>query len=72
MKVVAVVVTYNRKELLKECIEALLNKSSKKCDVLVIDNNSNDGTYEYIKKYIDDKKIIYKNTGENLGGAGRI
>ena len=32
-KVIAVVVTYNRKELLKECIEALMNQHYKKCDI---------------------------------------
>lgn len=71
-KVASVVVTYNRKELLKENIESLLNQ---KCDlvaldILVIDNASTDGTKEYIHKYIDSNKIIYINTGSNLGGAG--
>ncbi len=69
-KVIAVVVTYNRKELLKECIEALMNQHYKKCDILIIDNNSTDGTKEYISEYINNRKIIYENTGENLGGAG--
>ena len=69
-QVIAVIVTYNRKELLKECIEALLAQNYKDCAVLVIDNASTDGTEKYIKKYVDDKKVLYKNTGENLGGAG--
>ena len=68
-KVIAVIVTYNRKELLKECIEAILDQNYKNCDVLVVDNNSTDGTYDYIKKLIG-KRVIYKNTGANLGGAG--
>lgn len=67
-EVVAVVVTYNRKELLKECIEALL--LNQKCDILIIDNASTDGTKEYIKEYIKMENIIYENTGDNLGGAG--
>ena len=69
-KVIAVVVTYNRKELLKECIEALLNQNYKNCDVLVVDNASTDGTENYIKPLLDSKRVIYKNTGSNLGGAG--
>ena len=44
---IAVVVTYNRLQLLKECIEALLN-SSVKSDILIINNNSSDGTYEFL------------------------
>lgn len=66
-KAVAVVVTYNRKELLKECIEALLNQN---CDIMIIDNASTDGTKEYIEEYVDNSKIIYKNTETNIGGAG--
>lgn len=69
-KVIAVVVTYNRKELLKECIEALLNQDYKNCSILIVDNASTDGTFEHIENYIDNEKIIYKNTGANLGGAG--
>ncbi len=68
--VIAIVVTYNRKELLKECINALKKQSYKNCRILVVDNGSTDNTYDYIKNLIDDKKVIYKNTGENLGGAG--
>ncbi len=68
--VVAVVVTYNRKELLRECVNALLNQEYNNCKVVVIDNNSSDGTEEYIKDLVDGDNVIYKNTGENLGGAG--
>lgn len=69
-EVIAVVVTYNRKELLEECIQALLNQNYKNCKILIVDNASIDGTQEYVKKYIDNEKVIYTNTGKNLGGAG--
>ncbi len=69
-KIVAIVVTYNRKALLKECIEALLAQRKEKCDVLIIDNNSTDGTKEFIKDFIDNKRVFYFNTGKNIGGAG--
>lgn len=70
-KVVTVIVTYNRKALLVECIESLLTqKSDSLLDILVIDNASTDGTKETIQKFIDDKSIRYINTGANLGGAG--
>ena len=66
-RIVAIVVTYNRKDLLKECIEAL-NKNEN-LDVLVIDNASTDGTKELVEKYVSDT-LKYVNTGNNLGGAG--
>lgn len=68
-RVCAIVVTYNRKNLLIECIDALLNQTAS-LDILIIDNASTDGTKEYIKSYIDLKKICYVNTDNNLGGAG--
>ena len=69
-KVAAVVVTYNRIVLLKQCVEALL-KQNYPCDILLVNNNSVDGTEEWalelVKKY---NNINYHNTGANLGGAG--
>lgn len=71
MRTAAVVVTYNRKELLLENLECLL-KQDTACDldILVIDNNSSDGTLDTIRDYNLCDRIIYINTGKNLGGAG--
>lgn len=70
-KTAAIVVTYNRKELLIKCIEALIAQTYIDfLDIHIIDNASTDGTKEYINKYIDDGAISYHNTGKNLGGAG--
>ena len=69
-KILAVVVTYNRKELLCECLEALLHQECSFLDILIVDNASTDGTYDYIEKYLKDKRVIYENTGSNIGGAG--
>jgi GT2 family glycosyltransferase len=69
MKIIAVVVTYNRRQLLTECIDALLNQTNRDFDILIIDNNSSDGTGEYCKN-LKIERIIYYNTGANLGGAG--
>ena len=69
--IAAVVVTYNRKELLRENIEALLNQSFSQFDIMIIDNASTDGTYEYISDLArNQEKVKYYNTGKNLGGAG--
>lgn len=70
--VCSVVVTYNRKDLLLECIEALVNQTYELDKIIIIDNNSNDGTYEELdnKGYIKNAKIIYRKLDENVGGAG--
>lgn len=69
-KIAAVVVTYNRKDMLKTCVQKLLNQKKAECDVLVIDNASTDGTKELIRDSFEDKRIRYFNTGKNIGGAG--
>lgn len=69
-KVVAIIVTFNRLELLRLCIKKVLNQSYL-CDVLIIDNCSTDGTDKYIKEYYShNKRIFYYKTDKNLGGAG--
>ncbi len=65
----ALIVTYNRKDLLKECIKALIS-SQTPCDIIVIDNASTDGTQDTLQDFVDQGVIIYHNTGANLGGAG--
>lgn len=69
-KVDIVVVTFNRKKLLVECIENLLNQAYKNTRIIIVDNASTDGTKEYISQYIQNDQISYYNTGKNLGGAG--
>ena len=69
-KVLAVVVTYNRLELLKETIEALLTQKDN-CDILIVNNNSTDGTKDYIETcYGANPTVILNNLPENIGGAG--
>lgn len=68
-KILAIVVTYNRKSLLKECIKALEQQIKNKSDILIVDNASTDGTRDMVLK-LKNPDIKYVNTGSNLGGAG--
>lgn len=70
MKTTAVVVTFNRLFFLKECIQALKNQTLKLSTIIIINNNSNDGTEEFLKKYDSDDQFIIINLKENIGGAG--
>lgn len=71
MKICTVVVTYNRYELLKECLDSLLNQTYQN-DILLVDNASTDGTEKKVVEdgYLDNKEIIYKRLEKNTGGAG--
>lgn len=71
-KVTAIVVTYNRKELLIECLDALLAQSVSVDNILVINNCSTDGTEQL---FVEGEKyclpqINVITTEKNLGGAG--
>lgn len=71
-KVAAVVVTFNRKALLLECLAALLNQTYPVERIYLIDNASTDGTPEVLAGagYIGHPKIEYVCLPENTGGAG--
>lgn len=76
--VCAVVVTYNREELLLECLDALKNQTSKLDGIILIDNASRmDTPKKLLNKYIDKmppknykqnwstSKVIKNSEGEN-------
>ncbi len=66
MRVVAVVVTYNRKVLLGRCLEALEQSSRPPDRVLVVDNASTDGTDEVVASH---PAVRYVRLARNGGGA---
>jgi rhamnopyranosyl-N-acetylglucosaminyl-diphospho-decaprenol beta-1,3/1,4-galactofuranosyltransferase len=70
--VAAVVVTFNRKQLLAECLDALLAQTHTVAKIIIIDNASTDGTPEYLKEklYLEHSLIEYIRLSENTGGAG--
>ena len=72
MRIIVVVVTYNRRPLLAQCIEALSNQSLSASTIMIIDNASTDDTEPWYKSsnHIKNEKIIYKKLNLNVGGAG--
>lgn len=70
--VVAVVVTYNRKELLMECLNAILSQTIKVREIVLVDNASTDGTYDCLQQqgYFEREDFIYLLQEKNVGGAG--
>jgi GT2 family glycosyltransferase len=70
MKIAAVIATYNRKELLRECLQALLNQTRPPNEIIVIDGNSSDGTDLMMK--IEFPQITYIRLKENMGASGHF
>jgi rhamnopyranosyl-N-acetylglucosaminyl-diphospho-decaprenol beta-1,3/1,4-galactofuranosyltransferase len=68
MKVSAVIVTHNRKDLLRECLEALLSQTRPLDEIIVIDNASMDGTVSMVRSGFPE--VTYVGLPDNIGGAG--
>lgn len=70
-KIYAVVVTYNRLELLKESINSLRLQTLLPQKVVIVNNNSTDGTDIYLSSLKNEPfEIITINLDINTGGAG--
>lgn len=65
-RIAAVVVTYNRLQLLKKCVESLRNQTKRLDEIFIINNSSTDGTLKWLQEQNDLTTI----TQENSGGAG--
>jgi rhamnopyranosyl-N-acetylglucosaminyl-diphospho-decaprenol beta-1,3/1,4-galactofuranosyltransferase len=68
----AVVVTFNRKQLLAECLDALLRQTRKLDAIFLVDNASSDGTRDFLQErgYLDIPSVRYLLLPHNVGGAG--
>ncbi len=69
-KIATVTVTFNRKELLLQNIQAILNQNYDIDKIIIIDNHSTDNTKEAVEKQFPTDKIEYIYLEENTGGAG--
>ncbi len=66
-----VIVTYNRLDLLKECLEHCFAQTIPFDEVVVVDNHSSDGTGDYLDSLSPSQhnlKVFHMD--DNLGGAG--
>jgi rhamnopyranosyl-N-acetylglucosaminyl-diphospho-decaprenol beta-1,3/1,4-galactofuranosyltransferase len=72
--VCAAVVTFNRKDLLRDCLNSLLKQTRRPDHVVVIDNHSTDGTLEMVRANFTElsggPEFTLLPLGENRGGAG--
>jgi GT2 family glycosyltransferase len=60
-----IILNYNGKDVLEECLRSILNSNYPKMEVIVIDNGSTDESYMIAKKYEPQVKLI--RSSRNLG-----
>lgn len=61
-----IILTNNRKQLLKQCLDSLIATGLSENEIILVDNGSSDGTSEMVKNY--ENLILVKNK-KNLGVA---
>lgn len=66
-RVSIIIVTFNNISMLDETIQSILNQTYNDFEIVVIDNNSTDRTYEFVKNKFPD--IVCIKTDENIGFA---
>jgi len=69
-KVTAIIVNWNDKDVIVECIQSILDQNRNKIDIIISDNGSKDDSVEFIRKRFPSIKII--ENGENLGFGSAI
>lgn len=68
MTVAAVVVSYNRKDLLRRCLTAIAKQVPTPDEIILVDNGSTDGSLELVRE--EFPQVTLFETGANVGGAG--
>lgn len=72
VRVVAVVPTYNRGELVSQVVGGVLSQTTSVEKVFVVDNASTDGTGDYLREsgQLDDERVSYIRLESNTGSSG--
>jgi glycosyltransferase involved in cell wall biosynthesis len=72
LKVSIIVITYNAKDDLKECLKSLEDQSYHDKEIIVVNDASGDGTLEYLQRFQTKTKMhfIVVSNDNNLGVAG--
>lgn len=70
MKISCVIVTFNRVQLLKENLAAIMSQTYKPDHIYVINNHSTDNTADYLSQFKDLPFFTICNLEKNIGGSG--
>ena len=71
-KVCTVIVTYNRLETLRTALDHILAQTVQPAAILIVDNNSMDGTRDFLYTWQDKENIHCLYMDANIGSAGAI
>ncbi len=72
-KVSIIIPTYNTEQYLRQCLDSVINQTFKDIEIIIVNDNSTDGSYNIIKEYAkkDDRLIIINLTQTKEQGNAR-
>ena len=65
-----IIVNYNGKMLLKQCLPSLLQTDYPSCEIIVVDNSSVDGSTKFVRENFPTVKVVQLN--KNYGYTGAV
>lgn len=65
-----IIINYNGKEFLADCLKSVMNQSYNDFEIIFVDNGSSDNSLEFVNNNFNDEKIKIIKSDENLGFAG--
>jgi len=68
-KLTAVIINFNSGEYIFKCIDALSKQVGVSVEIIVVDNNSTDGSLDALRALHERKKIKYVYLSENVGAS---
>jgi len=71
INVSVIVTTFNRKELLKETIDSILNQTYRDFELIIVDNYSDYNFVAFINSYKDDRIRAYQNQNDGVIAVNR-
>ena len=73
MEISVIVPVYNRSKTIEKCIESILMYLEVDDELIVSDNNSDDGTWDIlISKYSDDFRVVLHRNQQKSWSSGKL
>lgn len=71
MKISVIIPVYNVEKYIEKCLDSVVNQTYKNIEIIIIDDETPDGSIEICKKYIksDDRIILIQQKNKGLSGA---
>jgi glycosyltransferase involved in cell wall biosynthesis len=72
IKVSVIIPTYNRLHYIKKCLYALFRQTSREFEIIIVDDGSTDGTYEYLEGMRRTDFILLKEKNKGPAAARNL